>query len=84
MRALKERDADTYIFVHQNIDPAVKANHRLFNADKILDMIDESKVVRAVFQEHYHPGCRSQYNGIQYITLPAMCESENAFWVYEI
>ena len=84
MRALKESDAATYIFMHQNLDPAVKANHRLFNADKIFDLIDESKVVRAVFQGHYHAGKESVYNGIRYIALPAMCENEQAYWVFEL
>ena len=75
---------DTYIFIHQNIDPAVKANHRIFNADKIFSFINESKVVKCVFQGHYHPGCDSEYNGVRYITLPAMCENENAVRVYEL
>lgn len=75
---------DTYIFIHQNIDPAIKANHRIFNADRVFDLIRESGVVKAVFQGHYHHGYRSEYDGIQYITLSAMCENENAFWVYDI
>ena len=75
---------DTYIFIHQNIDPAVLANHRIFNADKIFSMINESRTVKCVFQGHYHPGHSSEYNGVCYVTLPAMCENENAFWVYEI
>ena len=75
---------DTYIFIHQNIDPAVKSNHRIFNADKIFGFINESGAVKCVFQGHYHPGCESEYNGVRYITLPAMCENENAFRVYEI
>ena len=75
---------DTYIFIHQNIDPSVSSDHRLFNADKVFSLINESDVVKIVFQGHYHPGCYSEYNGVKYITLPAMCESENAFWIYDI
>lgn len=75
---------DTYIFIHQNIDPAVRADHRIFNAHEIFTLINESGKVKAVFQGHYHPGCNSEYNSVKYITLPAMCENENAFWVYEI
>ena len=75
---------DTYIFIHQNIDPAVAHDHRLFNADKIFRFINKSKAVKCVFQGHYHPGCDSEYNGVRYLTLPAMCEKENAFSVYDI
>ena len=75
---------DTYIFVHQNIDPAIRADHRIFNADKVFAIINESGIVKTVFQGHYHPGCHSEYSGVNYITLPAMCEGENAFWTYDI
>ena len=75
---------DTYIFVHQNIDPAIRADHRIFNADKVFAIINESGIVKAVFQGHYHSGCHSEYSGVNYITLPAMCEGENAFWTYDI
>lgn len=74
---------DTYIFIHQNIDPAVMRNHRIYNADTVFRLINESKVVKCVFQGHYHPGCESEYYGVRYITLPAMCSNENAFRVYE-
>lgn len=81
---LEDITEDTYVFIHQNIDPAVMANHRIFNADEIFSIINESNVVKCVFQGHYHPGYDSEYNGVRYITLPAMCEKENAFWVYDI
>ena len=81
---LSSTSDDTYIFIHQNIDPAVMANHRLSNADSIFSIINESGVVRAVFQGHYHLGQESEYDGIRYLTLPAMCEGENRFFVYEI
>ena len=73
---------ETYIFIHQSIDPAIRADHRLFNADEVFDLIN--KRVKIVFQGHYHPGCRSEYDGVKYITLPAMCEGENAFWIYDL
>ena len=84
---LRERLAaggDTYLFLHQNIDPAVMENHRLGNADHVFSVIRESGRVKAVFQGHFHPGCRSEYDGISYITLPAMCESEGAYFAIEI
>lgn len=75
---------DTFIFMHQNIDPAIHVSHRLFNTGELFDMIDRSKKVRAVYQGHYHPGQRSEYNGIQYIAFPAMCENENAYYVIDL
>ena len=59
-------------------------NHRLGNADHVFSVIRESGRVKAVFQGHFHPGCRSEYDGISYITLPAMCESEGAYFAMEI
>lgn len=81
---LKESDEDTYVFVHQNIDPAVDHNHRIANADTLFAHINHSRTVKAVFQGHYHPGYRSEYHGVRYVTLPAMCENENAFFVFDI
>ena len=84
LRARLAQRGDTYLFLHQNIDPAVMENHRLGNADHVFSVIRESGRVKAVFQGHFHPGCRSEYDGISYITLPAMCESEDAYFVMEI
>ena len=81
---LEDITEDTYIFMHQNIDPAAPENHRLFNADNVFCIINESKSVKCVFQGHYHSGCDSEYDGVRYITLPAMCENEGAFRVYEL
>jgi len=75
---------DVYIFMHQNLDPGIPDNHRLFNADEINRMFGESGNVKAVYQGHYHPGNQNTLNGIRYITFPAMCENENAFFIEEI
>lgn len=75
---------DTAIFLHQNIDPAIPQNHRLSNADSLLQAIHESRIVKAVIQGHYHHGCRSVHEGVEYITLPAMCENEGSFFIFEL
>ena len=82
--ALSVLSAPVYIFLHQNIDPVIREDHRLANGDEIFRIIEESGNVRAVFQGHYHPGQESVHNGVRYITLPAMCESEAAYWVFEL
>ena len=77
-------EGDVYIFMHQNIDPAIHESHRLYNTAEINRLIRESGKVRAVFQGHYHAGAENIYGGITYKTFPAMCESDNAVFVLEI
>ena len=81
---LRRAGRDVYIFIHQNIDPSVKANHRIANAESVFEIIRQSGAVKAVFQGHYHPGMYSTHDGVEYITLPAMCENEAAYFIYEI
>lgn len=80
---LSEVKDEAYLFMHQNIDPILPENHKLFNAKELFDIIEQSKKVRAVYQGHYHPGKSSEYNGIEYITYPAMCENHNAYYIVE-
>lgn len=81
---LKKLKGNVYIFIHQSIDPTVDGECRLFNADKLFDIINKSGKVKTVFQGHYHVGCVSNYNGVEYVTLPAMCQNDKAFYVYEL
>ena len=81
---LDETKNKIYIFLHQNTDLTVRDDHRLFNAEDVSKIIERSGKVRTVFQGHYHPGQTSQHNGVQYITLPAMCEDENRYYIFEL
>ena len=72
--ALKNADKDCVILLHENIDPAVEAHHIVHNADEIRALIASSPRVKLVLQGHYHPGAENVYQGIRYLTLPAMCE----------
>ncbi len=81
---LNAASEDVYLFLHQNLDPAAPENHRLSNADRLFRIINESGKVKAVFQGHYHAGCRSEYSGVPYITLPAMCENEGAYYIFTL
>ncbi|MBQ7378060.1 MAG: metallophosphoesterase [Clostridia bacterium] len=81
---LADSAEDTYIFVHQNIDPAIDPSHKIHNADALFSMIGDSGCVKTVFQGHYHPGHRAQYGSVDYVTLPAMCENEFAYWIFDI
>lgn len=81
---LGELPADACIFMHQNIDPSIPENHRLFNDAQVREIFERSKKVKMVLQGHYHPGMRSEHNGISYITYPAMCENEKAYYLLEL
>lgn len=78
-------DGDVYLFMHQNIDPAIPAaDHRLANADTVCALIEGSGKVRAVYQGHYHWGNRSCRNGVEYITLPAMAVYDDTCIIIEV
>ncbi len=77
-------DKEKYIFVHQNLDKDVEAHHIVHNAEQIRKIL-EGASVRLVIQGHYHSGHDNQINGVNYHTLPAMCEGEkNYFEILEI
>jgi len=82
--ALAATREDTYLFLHHVLDPAVRADHCVSNADAVRTIIRECGSVRAVFQGHYHTGARAEYGGVDYVTLRAMCEHENAYFILEI
>ena len=84
LRQLREHEEEAVVFLHHNIDPAVPADHRPANADALFAGIRDSKKVRTVFQGHYHPGKSSLYGDVRYITLPAVCEHEHAYFVYDL
>ena len=83
-RTVASSREDIYVFVHQNLDPAAERRHRIKNADGVNRILFESKRVKAVYQGHYHPGARNLQNGIRFITFPAMCESDGAYFTEEI
>lgn len=84
LRELLKEPYETYIFMHQNIDPQIRHDHRLYNADELLTIIEESGHVKTVFQGHYHWGHEMSQNGVRYVTYPAMCENENCWFIAEL
>ena len=83
-KKLEKLSAPTYVFIHQNLDPDIREDHRVHNAEEICRIIERSGIVKAVFQGHYHSGYTSEHNGVRYITLPAVCENEQSFWTFEL
>jgi len=83
-KQLNALEGDVYVFMHQNIDPLIREDHRLHNDAQIRRILEQSGKVRTVWQGHYHPGHEAVVNDIRYVTLPAMCENEDAFFIAEL
>ncbi len=83
-KQIEEAEGDVYVFLHQNIDPDICENHRLYNFEEINRILHESGKVKAVYQGHYHPGMTGRHGEIAYFTFPAMCENENAWYILDI
>lgn len=81
---LKTLSGDTYIFMHQNLDDQIDISHRLFNWEEVCEIIENSGKVKTVFQGHYHLGHQSVKDGVNYVTLPAMCQNDDAVFIVEI
>lgn len=83
-KLLHDIDGQAYIFMHQNVDSTIREDHRVYNSDDLHAIFKNSKKVKTVFQGHFHPGFSSVHDGIKYITYPAMCENDGAYYVVEI
>ena len=81
---LRTVNGDTYVFMHQNIDGNVREDHRVHNASEIRSILEKSGKVKCVYQGHYHYGLNSSVNGIEYVTLRAMCCFDDAFCVIDL
>ncbi len=73
----KEDVQRAYVFLHQRLDDCPNERYVVKNAPQIRKILEESGKVKAVFQGHDHKGDRRVLGGIEYITLPGMCEGEN-------
>ena len=83
-QTLNECCGSVYVFLHQNLDPSIRSDHRVHNAEAINALLQKCGKVTAVYQGHYHPGETSMHNGIRYVAFPAMCEQDNACFIEEI
>jgi hypothetical protein len=81
---LSKIPSDAYIFMHHNTDISIREDHRLANAQELIDCINQSGVVKAVYQGHYHGGHHSEHGGIPYVTLQAMCQADEGYFVIDI
>lgn len=87
LKNFKERiktNKKIYIFSHHNIDLNAEESHRINNAEEINDILRRNKNIKTVYQGHFHQGAKSFYNGINFITFPAMCQNDDAVFIEEI
>ncbi len=80
---LSRAKGHTVVFMHQNIDPFIREDHRLSNDGDLRRILEESGKVKEVFQGHFHNGAKKFYNGIKYNALKAMCENEGAYLILD-
>ncbi len=83
-KQINEASGEVYIFMHQNIDPDISEDHRLHNYETINNILMQGGKVKAAYQGHYHKGNKSTRNGVRYVTFPAMCENEKAYFIEEL
>ena len=76
-KQLRFTDGDVYVFTHQNLAGDEGDPHVAANAAEVRKVLEKYDNVRAVYSGHRHHGGYSKINGIEYITLKAMCEEEN-------
>lgn len=81
---IENTDGEIYIFTHQNLDSNVEIHHCLSNAKEINHLLQNTPTVKTVYQGHYHNGNEIFCNGVRYMTFPAMCEKEIAYFIEEI
>lgn len=87
---LAESNDPVFVFVHQLLDrfSGVHDSLCIRNAGEIVDILEKSNRVQAVFQGHHHEGNYSYRNGIHYFTMKAAIEGSmpenNSFAIVEI
>ncbi|WP_455628928.1 metallophosphoesterase family protein [Parabacteroides chinchillae] len=89
-KELEESKYPVVVFVHQLLDAFsdISKDVCVSNADEIVDVLEQSRKVIAVFQGHHHYGHYSFKEGIHYFTMKGMIEGSlpdnNSFAVVEI
>lgn len=75
---LRSADRPCVILVHECLDPALPDDHLIRNAEEIRTLLSLGGKVSLVVEGHYHPGADHTDAGIRYLTVPALCEREEA------
>ncbi|MCL1920825.1 MAG: metallophosphoesterase [Kiritimatiellaeota bacterium] len=89
-KELADGTAPALVFVHQVLDrfSGVPEYVCIKNADEVVETLEKSNRVLAVFQGHHHQGNHSFRNGIHYFTMKALVEGSlpdnNSFAIVEV
>lgn len=87
-KELEEAEEDVIIFSHELFILGERDNdddHVIRNREKLIDLVEKSGKVKAVFSGHYHYGDRTSHNGIEYITFRSIClEDDYAHYVVTV
>lgn len=65
-----------FAFVHQCLAPDAEYRHRIQNYAEIHAILSGMKQKVTVIQGHYHNGADAEFDGVKYITLPALCVND--------
>ncbi len=79
-KEIETATGDVIIFTHELLILEERNNdddHVIRNREKIIDFIEKSGKVKAVFAGHYHYGDRVFHNGIHYITFRSICLNDD-------
>ena len=80
----QEKNERAFIFCHFPVFP--ENAHNLLNSDEVLSIIDAHKNVVAYINGHNHAGNYAERNGVHYITIEGIVETENenAYAIVEV
>lgn len=87
---LNKNDYPAIVFIHQLLDSfsGISKLVCVKNAEEIVEILEKSNNVLAVFQGHHHDGNYSFRNGIHYFTMKAMVQGSlpdnNSYAIIEI
>lgn len=79
-REIETAENDVIIFTHELLILGDRDNdddHVIRNREKVIDLIENSDKVKAVFSGHYHYGDRVFHNGIDYVTFRSICLNDD-------
>ena len=62
-----------FVFVHQCLAPDAETRHRIKNYGEIHSLLSSLDEKVTVVQGHYHYGAKAEIDGVNYITLKALC-----------
>ena len=83
LETAEEKGEKIILFCHFPVYPTDP--HNLWNAEEVISILEEFSCVKAYINGHNHKGKYGQKNGIHFITLRGMVETEtNAYSIIRV